>query len=186
MSNASSASNATCSQPVMQDHEAGPSWRVLSGIGLSLLILAALIWQQSNSMSASAIAGVGPAAALRVVALLLAALALAHGAQAWRARVLSSPESEQEDIEGRAHHSGRASLLWVLAGLAALMASVGLGMGFVLGASVLFVATARALGQSIGFKSVGIALVLTSSVYIFFTRVLSLSLPGGPLERLFP
>jgi len=158
---------------------AGPSWRVLAGVGSALLALAALLCVNARDLSAPAIAGVGPAAAQLLVAGLLALLSLVHLIQAWRQYVPAQVENMPANFI-----VNTIGVLWILGGLMALMICVATGAGFVLGASALFVATARAFGQSIGIKSLAIAFALTLAVYLFFTKGLGLSLPTGFLERL--
>lgn len=163
-------------------HTFGPSWRALAGIALALLTLALLIWLDATRLPEQVTVGVGPAAAMRLVALFVAALGLAHGVAAWGRRVREADEgfTPREALPT----TNPAGLAWILGGLAVLGACVQFGGGFVIGATVLFVATARAFGQPLGARSVGIGLVLTTLVFVFFARVLSLSLPAGPLERL--
>lgn len=163
-------------------HTFGPSWRTLMGIAVALLLLALLVWLDANRLPEQTTAGVGPAAAMRLVALFVAVLGVAHAVTAWGRRVRETEEGfEPRDA---APTTNIAALAWILGGLAVLALCVQFGGGFVVGASALFVGTARAFGQPIGVRSVGIAVVLTSLVFLFFARALSLSLPAGPLERL--
>jgi putative tricarboxylic transport membrane protein len=77
-----------------------------------------------------------------------------------------------------------ASLAWVLGGLLGLIAILQLGGGFVAASTWLFVGTARGFGQRLSVKSFATGFGLSALVYLFFTRMLSLGLPAGPLERL--
>jgi putative tricarboxylic transport membrane protein len=169
---------------VSNSNSEGPRWPVQLGIGFFLLALAALLLINSMGLTAPAIAGVGPAAAQRLVAGLLAVLALAHGWQAWRGYALARQLPPAQRVKLSEPLAQKMNLAWVLAGLGALMASIALGGGFVVGATALFVATARGFGQAVGGKSLCIGLALTLAVFVFFHRVLSLHLPSGPLERL--
>lgn len=163
-------------------HTFGPNWRTLMGVALALLLLALLIWLDANRLPEQVTAGVGPAAPMRLVALFVAALGLAHAVAAWGRRVRETEEGfEPRDA---APATNLAALAWILGGLAVLALCLQFGGGFVIGASALFVGTARAFGQPVGARSVGIAVVLTSLVFLFFARALSLALPAGPLERL--
>ncbi len=163
-------------------HAFGPSGRTLTGIALALLILALLIWLDANRLPEQVTVGVGPAAAMRMVSVFVAILGVAHGVAAWTRRVREADEGFTP------HHASPATnptgLTWILVGLAVLGGCVHFGGGFVIGATTLFVTTARAFGQPLGARSVCIGLVLTTLVFVFFARVLSLSLPAGPLERL--
>lgn len=171
------------STPVSVDaHTFGPGWRTLAGVALALLALAGLIWLDAQRLPEQMTVGVGPAAAMRLVAAFVAVLGVAHGVQAWARRVREVNEGfTPREARPTTHPAG---LAWILGGLAVLGACVHFGGGFVFGATALFVATARAFGQPLGVRSVGIGLVLATLVFVFFARVLSLSLPAGPLERL--
>ena len=61
---------------------------------------------------------------------------------------------------------------------------IGIGGGFVLATTALFVATSAAFGRKAWLTDLVIALVLTTLIYIAFSKLLTLSLPAGPLERL--
>lgn len=156
------------------DSASGPRSRTQAGIGAGLLLLALAIWLDANRLPPPNVVGVGPSAPMRLVAVLVAVLALAHGVAAWRRRHLDMPVQ-------RGNH---ASLAWVMAALLGLIAVLQLGGGFVAGSAWLFVGTARGFGEPLSARSVGIGAVLAALVYLFFTRVLSLALPAGPLERL--
>ncbi len=163
-------------------HTFGPSWRTLAGIGLFLLALALFIWLDANRLPEPGAVGVGPAAAMRLVSLFVAVLGLSHLVAAWGRRVRETEEgfTPREAAPATNH----AALAWILGGLFALGLCVHLGGGFIVGATVLFVGTARAFGKPVGLRSVGVGLVLTTLVFYFFARGLTLSLPIGPLEQL--
>ncbi|HET7863083.1 MAG TPA: tripartite tricarboxylate transporter TctB family protein [Burkholderiaceae bacterium] len=157
------------------DNTAGPRPRTQAAIGAGLLLLALALWLDAARLPPPNVVGVGPSAPMRLVAVLVMVVALAHLVAAWRRRALDLPAPQ------RGNH---ASLAWVMAALLGLIAALQLGGGFVLGSAWLFVGTARGFGEKISAKSVGIGAVLAALVYLFFTRVLSLALPAGPLERL--
>ena len=75
-------------------------------------------------------------------------------------------------------------MLLILAGLALLIAIIGFGGGFILATSALFVATSAAFGRRAILVDLAIALVMSTLIYLAFDRLLTLSLPAGPLERL--
>lgn len=163
-------------------HVFGPSWRTLTGIAIALLTLALLIWLDADRLPEQVTVGVGPAVAMRMVSVFLSILGVAHAVTAWGRR--AREHNDGFSPSAVSSEANRAGLAWILIGLAVLGASVHFGGGFVIGATSLFVTTARAFGQSIGIRSVGIGLALTTLVFVFFARVLSLSLPAGPFERL--
>lgn len=160
----------------------GPGWRTLAGIALALEAVALLVWLDAGRLPEPQTAGVGPAAAMHLVALFVAVLGVAHAVLAWGRRVRQVEEGAVDHNPG--FTTNRAALAWVLGGLIALAITLQLGGGFVWGATALFVSTARAFGRPVNLRSLGLGAVLTTLVFVFFAKVLSLSLHMGPFERL--
>ncbi len=79
-------------------------------------------------------------------------------------------------------HPGRSLL--ILGGLAALIAIIGLGGGFIPATASLFATTSAAFGGRAILIDLAIGLVLGAVIYLLFDKLLTLSLPAGPLERL--
>ena len=143
-------------------------------IAAALIALALVIaWDAGNLGTGSTYSPAGPSAAAYAVAAGLALLGLATALTAWRGAI---PERESFDI---------IPVLIILGGLGALTASIYYGGGFILGTTIMFAATSRALGHQRLFLDVAIGFSLSLGVYLVFTKLLSLSLPQGPLERLF-
>jgi putative tricarboxylic transport membrane protein len=159
----------------------GPGWHALAIMAGFLFGLAGLIAIDLAGMAPPQAIGVGPTAAMRIIMLLLAVLGIAHVVAAIKARAASRGRDTHELASILTH---RAALAWVLGGLAGMIVILQLGGGFVPGSTWLFVTTARAFGQPIRFASPLAGFGLAASVYAFFTKALSLSLPAGPLERL--
>jgi putative tricarboxylic transport membrane protein len=99
-------------------------------------------------------------------------LALGNAMLAWRG---DFPPREALDAK---------PLLLILGGLAALIAIIGLNGGFIAATAALFAATAAAFGRRAILSDLAIGLVLSTVVYLTFSKLLTLSLPMGPLERL--
>lgn len=154
----------------------GPGRQALATVAALLLGLAAVIAWDITAMAPAQAVGVGPTAVMRMVVGLLLVLGLAHAIAAARA----APKTRAQTTSA----TNRAALGWVLGGLVGMIAVLQLGGGFVMGATWLFAATARAFGQPLRSRSPVIGLVLAALVYAFFTQALSLSLPAGALERL--
>jgi putative tricarboxylic transport membrane protein len=156
----------------------GPRPKAAAGIGIVLLLLAALTFFDAQRLPPGSAMGVGPAAAMRLVALLIAVLGIAHLWTAFRhRREVPVDSTSPEPVNHRA-------LAWVLGSLAGLMLILQFGGGFIAASSWLFVLSARGFGARIGPKSIGIGVTLSLAVYLFFSKALSLGLPMGPLERL--
>ncbi len=156
--------------------ESGPPPGVAAGIGVVLLLLAALVAIDAQRLPPASALGVGPAAAMRLVAAFVAVLGVAHLVTAWQRRL----DAALSD----AAPANRAALAWVLGALAGLMLVLQVGGGFIAASAWLFALTARGFGAPLGAKSIGIGIALSALVYFFFTKALSLGLPAGPLERL--
>lgn len=142
-------------------------------IALALAALAAvLVWDASQLQSNNPY-GMGPHVMPVVIAIGLGILAIGNLVEAMRG---NWPARESADPRA----------VWlILGGLALLIAIIGLGGGFIAATTALFAATATAFGRRAVLTDLGIGLVLTTLIYIAFSRLLTLSLPAGPLERLF-
>ena len=157
------------------DGSAQPPRRVdRAGLVIAALLagLAAVLVWDARGLQSTSMYGMGPEAMPIVVAIGLALLAIGNLADALRGNL---PARESADP---------VPVVLILAGLALLIAIIGLGGGFILATSALFVTTSAAFGRrAIGIDAV-IALVMSTLIYLAFDRLLTLSLPAGPLERL--
>ena len=138
-----------------------------------LLLLAAIIFWDTANLQLAPTYGVGPKAMPYVVACGLALLAIGNALLAWRG---DFPERDDFDLQ---------ALVLILGGFAALIAIIGLGGGFIVATTILFAATARAFGRRALHIDLAIGLMLAVAVYLLFDKLLTLSLPAGPIERLF-
>ncbi|MBR1222046.1 tripartite tricarboxylate transporter TctB family protein [Bradyrhizobium sp. U87765 SZCCT0131] len=150
-------------------HRADPAGLVIAAL---LALLAGLLVWDASRLQANTVYGMGPQAMPIVIACGLGLLAVANLVDALRGRL---PPRESADP--------RAVLL-ILGGLALLIAIIGLGGGFILATAALFVATSAAFGRRALLSDFAIAFVLSLLIYLAFDRVLTLSLPAGPIERL--
>jgi putative tricarboxylic transport membrane protein len=139
-----------------------------------LAALAALIFWQTRGMPVAALyARVGPTTLPYVVAACLAALAVGTAISAWRG---GFPERE---------HDRAGPMLWIVAGLAAQMLLLKTA-GFSIATGVLFALAARGFGRGPLWMTLPIGIAFAFVVWLIFARLLQLSLPVGPLERLVP
>jgi putative tricarboxylic transport membrane protein len=141
-------------------------------IAATLLAIAIVILWDATSLPAP-VYGIGPRAMPILVASGLILLAFGNAVLAWRG---DFPPREALDAK---------PLLLILGGLAALIAIIGLNGGFIVATAVLFAATAAAFGRRAILTDLAIGLVLSTVVYLTFSKLLTLSLPMGPIERLF-
>ncbi|KQT08255.1 MULTISPECIES: tripartite tricarboxylate transporter TctB family protein [Bradyrhizobium] len=134
-------------------------------------LAAVLVWD-ARGLQSVAMYGMGPEAMPIVVATGLALLAIGNFINALRGNL---PARESADP---------VPVLLILVGLALLIAVIGFGGGFILATSALFVTTSAAFGRRAILVDSIIALVMSTLIYLVFDRLLTLSLPAGPLERL--
>lgn len=137
-----------------------------------LLALAAVILWDTASLQLATTYGIGPKAMPYVVAAGLALLSAGNLLMAFRG---GFPPREEVD---------RRAVALILGGLAALIAIIGLGGGFIAAATILFATTSAAFGRRAIHIDLAIGFVLAVAVYLTFDKLLTLSLPAGPLERL--
>jgi len=168
-------------EPRPAGEDGGPGWRAQIAIGIALGLVALAVWGDAQRLPAPPTVGVGPAAAMRLVAVFVALVAFAHFVAAWRTRSRAEPLTAGD---GMSTHGNLASLAWVLGALIGLIVILEAGGGFVFASTWLFAATSRGFGERWSAKSVGLGFALSAAVYLFFTKALSLGLPAGPLERL--
>ncbi len=141
-------------------------------IGVALLALASAIAWDFTSLELTSTYGVGPKAMPMIVGGGLAILAIANLVIAWRGDL---PERESYDPK---------PVVLILGGLAALIAIIQFGGGFIPAIAILFAATAAAFGRRAVIADLVIGAVLALVVFLLFSKLLTLSLPMGPLERL--
>lgn len=142
-------------------------------IGTGLILLALLTWGDARAMDIRATYGLGADAASYIVALFLAALGVAHLVAAFTS-----------DEVGRLRADWPA-LLMLCAAIAALILCIYLRAGFVFGTTLLFALTARSFGRRALVMDLGLGLAIGTIIFLLFNKLLRLSLPMGPLERLF-
>ena len=141
-------------------------------IAAALLLLAAVVLWDTTTLELAPTYGVGPKAVPYAVAAALALLAAGNFFLAWRA---GFPAREPLDA---------GAIVLILGGLAALIAIIGLGGGFIAATAILFAATAAAFGRRAVHIDLAIGFTVALAAYLLFAKLLALSLPAGPLERL--
>ncbi|QFU17030.1 tripartite tricarboxylate transporter TctB family protein [Microvirga thermotolerans] len=141
-------------------------------IALVLLVLAGIIWRDMNSLQLSSVYGLGPKAMPIVVAVGLAILAVGNAIAAFRGDL-----PERESLRW-------TPILLIVAGLALLIAFIRFEVGFIPATSVLFACTAAAFGRRAFVTDLLIGLAAGLVIYLLFAKLLTLTLPMGPLERL--
>ncbi|HET7680014.1 MAG TPA: tripartite tricarboxylate transporter TctB family protein [Xanthobacteraceae bacterium] len=147
-----------------------PAGLVIAGL---LAVLAVVIAWDTSNLTLTSVYGVGPKAMPIIVSIGLAVLAAGNFINGMKG---DFPVREEITIQ---------PILRVLGGLAALIAVIGFGGGFIIATTLLFAMTAAGFGRKAFHIDLIIGLVLATIVYLVFSKILALSLPAGPLERLF-
>lgn len=143
------------------------------GVAVVLAAIAGVIlWDAMHLAELTAYSPVGPATVPYVVAFGLLGLAVWTVFAAMRR---DFPEREHQEI---------APVIWIIGGLAAQMLLLKTA-GFSIATGCLFAATAFAFGRRKLWISLPVGIALSFIVWLIFARLLQLSLPAGPFERLF-
>jgi putative tricarboxylic transport membrane protein len=142
-------------------------------VGVVLLVAAIVVAYDASQIHAGFTYGISPSAVPFVIAAFLAALGVGHFVAAFKDGLPTPDEADW----------GAVGLM--SAGLFGLIASIAFGGGFILGSTILFALTARSFGRRALAVDVAIGLVLGLVIFLLFNNLLSLTLPEGPIERLF-
>jgi putative tricarboxylic transport membrane protein len=143
---------------------------VIAGL---LGLLSAVVFVQTRAMPATAQQSqVGPATAPYVIAGFLAVLAVGHVVMAFRHGL---PPREADRV---------GPMLWIVGGLVAQMLLLK-PAGFSLATGLLFACAAKGFGKGPLWLTVPLGIAIAFAIYLVFGGLLDLSLPAGPLERLF-
>lgn len=141
-------------------------------IALALAAMAVVLVVDALRIQANVVYGMGPEAIPILVAIGLAILAAGNLVNALR-----GARADREDMDVR-------PVLLILLGLMLVIAVIGLGGGFIPAMTILFAATATAFGRRAIAADLAIGFVIACVIYLAFSKLLTLSLPEGPLERL--
>ena len=141
-------------------------------VGVLLMLVAAVIFWDAVNLGRAVAYGIGPDMMPKAISAGLAVLGLFS--------ILSGVKSTAEKPGGYDHFA----VGMIIAGFAVLTAIVGLNGGFVPAMTVLFATTAYAFGRRAIAVDLALGFVLALAIYLLFSKLLSLSLPQGPLERL--
>ncbi|KQO75633.1 tripartite tricarboxylate transporter TctB family protein [Rhizobium sp. Leaf262] len=149
-----------------------PDWAAML-IAVALVAIAAVIfWDSARLASVTGYSPVGPATVPYAIAFCLIGLAIWTAFEAWRNEF---PVRDKQEA---------GPVVWVIAGLAAQMLLLKIA-GFSIATGLLFAFTARAFGKRELWYSIPIGIVFSFVIWVIFAQFLQLSLPAGPLERLF-
>jgi putative tricarboxylic transport membrane protein len=141
-------------------------------IALILLVLAGLVWWDMSKLQILSPYDLGPKVMPIIVSAGLVILAIGNGIGAFKGNLPARDSLDWKPI------------ILILGGLVSLIVLIGLGGGFMIGTALLFAATSTAFGRRAFVMDLVIGAVLAILIYLLFAKLLTLSLPTGPLERL--
>ncbi|WP_246529622.1 tripartite tricarboxylate transporter TctB family protein [Microvirga zambiensis] len=141
-------------------------------IALLLLVLAGMVWWDMTKLQILSPYDLGPKVMPIVVAIGLTLLALGNGVGALQGNLPARDSLDWKPI------------ILILGGLAALIVLIAIGGGFMIGTAILFATTSAAFGRRAFLTDLLIGAVISVFVYLLFGKLLTLSLPAGPLEHL--
>jgi putative tricarboxylic transport membrane protein len=142
-------------------------------IAIILLALAGLVWWDMSKLQILSPYDLGPKVMPIVVSACLMLLAIGNGIGALRGDL---PPRDTLDWK---------PIILILGGLACLIILIAIGAGFMIGTAILFATTSAAFGRRAFLVDLLIGVAIAVFVYVLFAKFLTLSLPAGPLERLF-
>ncbi|MGK9054358.1 tripartite tricarboxylate transporter TctB family protein [Xaviernesmea oryzae] len=147
--------------------------RAALAIAAVLVAIAAVIFVDVSRLKGMAgYSQVGPATIPDWIGFALIGLAIWTVVAAFRR---DFPEREKQEL---------GPVVWIVAGLAAQMLLLRLA-GFSIATGVLFGLTAAGFGKRKLWITIPVGIVLCLVIWLIFAGMLQLSLPAGPLERLF-
>ena len=141
-------------------------------VAVLLAVLAGIVTWDMTTLEITQTYGVGPKAMPIVIATGLALLAAGNLMLALRG---GFPEREQ---------AAQLPIVLILGGLLAVIVLIGIGGGFIPAMTILFATTAAAFGRRAILVDLAIGFALGTLAFLMFAKLLSLSLPVGPIERL--
>lgn len=149
-----------------------PDWAALVIAAVLVGMAVVIFYDVARLQGGNAYSGIGPATVPKGIAIGLVGLAIWTVFAALRR---DFPEREHQELP---------PILFIVAGLAAQMLLLKTA-GFSIATGILFAMTAAGFGKRKFWISLPAGIALSFLVWIVFARFLQLSLPAGPLERLF-
>lgn len=159
-------------EPLIKAEQRRPDWAALAVAAILIAIAGVIFVDAARLREVSGYSPVGPATVPYAIAIALVLLAIWTIVAAFRG---DFPEREKQEIK---------PVVWVIGGLAAQMLLLNTA-GFSIATGILFAATAAGFGKRKIWISLPVGIVLCLVVWLIFAGLLQLSLPAGPLERLF-
>jgi putative tricarboxylic transport membrane protein len=151
-----------------------------SGPDRAVLVIAALLALAGVAVGlatyhARATAGYSPVGARTVPFIIAGALIVLAGFTAIAGIRGQFPKREKQDVP---------PMLWLIGGLAVQLLTMKT-LGFSIATGLLFAAAARGFGRGPLWMTIPVGIFFSFVVWVIFAKGLQLTLPAGPLEKLF-
>jgi len=154
------------------DGARGPDRAVLVIAAVLALTGLGIAWSTYGAGNTAAYTPVGPKTVPYIIAAALVVLGILTAIAGLRG---DFPERDVPDVP---------PMLWIVGGLVVQLLTMKT-VGFSIATGLLFAATARGFGRGPLWQTVPIGIVFSFVIWFVFAKGLQLSLPAGPLERLF-
>ena len=149
-----------------------PNWAALCIAAMLALVAAIIFWDMERLTGAAGYSQIGPATVPKAIAFAFLGLSFWTVIEAFRN---DFPQPEPQEIK---------PVLWITGGLCLQMLLLNIA-GFSIATGVMFALTAYAFGKRKLWFSIPIGIAFSYVICLIFAKLLQLSLPAGPLERLF-
>ena len=140
-----------------------------------------IIYDTRNIQAISNYDRIGPTAFPYTVAFCLIICAVATFISAYKPLSSASIAAEDEAANVQEKHK-IAPVIWIIAGLVAQMLLLNYA-GFSIASGIMFAAVARGFGKKPLWLNLLIGIILSSLIWLFFTKILQLNLPMGHFEK---
>lgn len=140
-------------------------------IALILAVIAGVIAWDTTGIIVQQTYGLGPKAFPYAISAALFVFSALTALAAFK----GTPSRDQDEVN---------PVLWIVGGLLAQVALISFA-GFSIATGLLFAATAKAFGKGNFLITIPVGIALSLVLWFAFAKGLTLTLPAGPLERLF-
>ena len=149
-------------------------------LGVAAFVVAlgiVVVWQTRDIRVSPMNAKIGPRIIPYIVGSGLVVVGVWYAVDVWRGTPTVGGGEDAEDVDADAS-TDWWTIVWIAASLLAYLALLE-RTGFIVASSVLFFVAAVGMGSRRFARDAGVAVVLSTAVYLLFTRGLSLRLPEG-------
>ena len=156
-------------------------------LGVAAFVIAlgvVVVWQTRDIRVSPMNAKIGPRIIPYIVGSGLVLVGFWYALNVWRGTPTGGAGEDAEDVDADAS-TDWWTVVWIAVGLLLYLALLE-PTGFIVASSVLFFVAAVGMGSRQFARDAGVAVLLSTAVYLLFTRGLSLRLPEGIVPLIVP